>query len=248
MRRFRALTGATLAGALALAVVAPAAAATPETTLRAFHDSPDTPRVAILVNGSPSGIELAYPDITPYIKLPVGAVVTVRILEGAAAGASLDVTVPASTRPLTVAAIGSLGALVDGNPANDAQALRLKAYADRAGIWGNWALLRVNHTSPDAPAVDIQVRLAGFWVTVIRSLDFAESSAYLPLPQKNPFTGRLINYTFRVKLTGTSTVVKTVTTPLPNKAQSVWAIGFAAKLGSGTFDAFGLKITKDGAN
>jgi hypothetical protein len=248
MQLVRALTGAALAGALVLAVAAPAAASTPETTLRAFHDSPDTGKVEILVNGAPAGIQLTYPNATPYIKLPVGAKVTVRIIEGTGTGAALDITVPASTRPLTVAAIGSLTALVDGNPANDGQALRLKAYADRAGLWGNWALLRVNHTSPDAPAVDVQVRLGGYWVTVIRSLDFAESSAYLPLPQKNPFTGKLINYTFRVKVSGTSTVVTQVTTPLPNKAQSVWAIGFASKLGTASPDAFGLKITKDGAN
>jgi hypothetical protein len=247
MRRFRTLAASALAGALTLAIVAPAAATgTAETTLRAFHNSPDTPRVEILVNGAASGIELSYPDITPYIQLPVGAEVTVRILEGAAAGASLDITVPASTRPLTVAAIGSLAELLDG--VAESSDLRLQAYADKAGVRGNWALLRVNHTSPDAPAVDVQAKLFGRWVTVIRDLEFGESSAYLPLPQKNPLTGKLITYNFRVKISGTSTVVTTVATPLPNRAQTVWAIGFAGQLGAGTPDAFGLKITKDGRN
>lgn len=247
MRRFRTLAASALAGALTLAIVVPAAATgSAETTLRAFHNSPDTPRVAILVDGAASGIELSYPDITPYIKLPVGSTVSVKILTGPAAGAALDIKVPASSRPLTVAAIGSLAGLLDGVAAPGD--LRLKAYSDRAGIRGNWALLRVNHTSPDAPAVDVQAKLFGRWVTVIRHLEFGESSAYLPLPQKNPFTGKLIKYDFRVKISGTSTVVTTVTTPLPNDAQTVWAIGFAGKLGAGTPDAFGLKITKDGRN
>ena len=247
MRRFRTLAASALAGALTLAIVVPAAATGPaETTLRAFHNSPDTPRVAILVNGAASGIELSYPDITPYIKLPVGATVSVKVLEGRAAGAALDVTVPASSRPLTVAAIGSLAELLDGvaEPGD----LRLQAYATRPGSVATGRSFASTTRAPTLPPSTSRPSCSGAGPRSSATSSSGESSSYLPLPQKNPFTGKLIKYNFRVKISGTSTVVTTVSTPLPNDAQTVWAIGFAGKLGAGTPDAFGLKITKDGRN
>jgi hypothetical protein len=246
-RPIRALSVAVLAGALVAATAIPAMAGGGTTRLRAFHDSPDTPKVDILVNGKPSGFEdVPYQAITPYVDLPVGATVTVRIVEGAAAGAELEITVPRSERPLTVAAIGSLGYLLDRDASNDGRALQLKAFTDRAGAGWNIGLLRVVHTSPDAPAVDIQVHLGGRWLTVIDGLRFGKASPYLPLPQR--FLGKPIRYTFRVVIDGTRNEVTRVTTPLPEKAQSVWAIGFAGKGVTTTPDSFGLFVTKDGRN
>jgi hypothetical protein len=247
LRSFRALGVAVLAGALVAGTAIPAMAGGGTTRLRAFHDSPDTPKVDILVNGQPSGFEdVPYKAITPYVDLPVGAEVTVRIVEGPATGAELKISVPASDRPLTVAAIGSLQYLLDSDASNDGRALQLKAFADRQGGLWNTALLRVVHTSPDAPAVDIQVHLGGRWVTVIDGLRFGKASPYLPLPQR--FLGKPIRYTFRVLIDGTRDEVTRVTTPLPNKAQSVWAIGFAGKGVNTTSDSFSLFITKDGRN
>lgn len=246
-RPIRALSVAVLAGALVAATAIPAMAGGGTTRLRAFHDSPDTPKVDILVDGKPSGFEdVPYKAITPYVDLPVGAKVTVRIVEGAAAGAELEIVVPRSDRPLTVAAIGSLGYLLDRDASNDGRALQLKAFSDRAGAGWNIGLLRVVHTSPDAPAVDIQVHLGGRWVTVIDGLRFGKASPYLPLPQR--FLGKPIRYTFRVVVDGTRTEVTRVTTPLPEKSQSVWAIGFVGKGVNTSADSFSLFVTKDGRN
>jgi len=253
MRRLRAASLAGLAGLLLLTVAAPVSAASPMGKIRAFHDSPDTPAVDIYVNGGRVLENVAYKAVSPYLEVPAYATYTVGVkvwdadTDDAGDAFALTRSVYLGTQPTTVAAIGSLTALLDGTAApND---LRLKVYRDRAGLAGNWSLVRVNHTSPDAPAVDVQVRIAGFWLTVVPNLSFGRSSIYLPLPQRNPWTGAPINYTFRVKVAGTATVVKQFTTPLPYKALSVWAIGFLDPAAFGSTNAFEVPfVTKDGAN
>lgn len=149
-----------------------------------------------------------------------------------------DLTV--GKRPLTVAAIGSLG--------GDGGAFRLKVLNDRSGIRGNWALLRVAHTSPDAPAVDVQLKLFGrLWVPIIRDLSFGQSTSYLQLPAKNPWTGRAIKYDLRIVAAGTNSVVKNLlhTTLVKGRAQTVWAVGFLSPTGGNT-NGFGVKATLDG--
>lgn len=253
MRRLRVASLAGLAGILVLGIAAPAAASTTMGKVRAFHNSPDTPAVDVYVNGGRVLENVAFKGVSPYLEVPAYRTYTIGVkvwdadTDDANDPFALQRSVYVGTQPTTVAAIGSLTELLDG--VAEASDLRLKVYRDRAGISGNWSLVRVNHTSPDAPAVDIQVRLGGKWVTVVPDLAFGKSSAYLPLPQKNPWTGAFVNYTFRVKVAGTSTVVSQFTTPLPYKALSVWAIGFLDPTGYGSTNGFEVPfVTKDGRN
>jgi hypothetical protein len=252
MRRLRATSLAALAGLLVLGIAAPVSAAAPMGKLRAFHDSPDTPAVDVYVNDSRVLTKVPYKGVSKYLEVPSGKTYTIGVkvwdadTNDASDPYALTKAVKVGTGATTVAAIGSLTELLDGTPA--ANDLRLKVYRDRVGVRGNWALVRVNHTSPDAPAVDVQVRISGSWLTVVRDLSFGESSVYLPLPQKN-LHGNLVKYTFRVRVAGTTTVVKQFTTPLPYKALSVWAIGFLDPAAYGSSNGFRVPfVTKDGRN
>jgi hypothetical protein len=208
--------------------------------IRAFHDSPDTPAVDIWVNGAKALSDVTFGTVSPYLSVPQGSYdIQVKVAPSKASDpAALQKTVWVGSTPKTVAAIGSLK--------GDGASLRLKVLNDRSGISGNWALLRVAHTSPDAPAVDVQLRIGSRWLPVIRSLSFGNTAGYLPLPARNPFTGSPIKYDFRIVVAGTNTVVKSLDdTILPKgRALTVWAVGFVSPQGGAP--GFGVQITPDG--
>ena len=241
-RRTRAALFA-LTAMLVLAVALPVAtSAASMGKIRAFHDSPDTPAVDIYVNGAKTLTGVTYGTVSPYLSVPQGEyLIQVKVSPStAASAAALSRKVWVGSTPKTVAAIGSL--------TGDGGALRLKVLNDRTGVWGNWALLRVAHTSPDAPAVDIQVRLGTRWIPVIRDLAFGHASSYLPLPANNPWTGKPIKYDFRVVAAGTNSAVLPLDdVQLPKgRALTVWAVGFLSPQGGAP--GFGVKITPDGRN
>lgn len=241
-RRSRAALVA-LTALLVLAFALPAATSAAGTgKIRAFHDSPDTPAVDIYVNGAKTLTGVTYGTVSPYLSVPKGSyLLEVKVSPSTTHDpAALSRTVYVGATPLTVAAIGSLS--------GDGGALQLKVYRDRKGVAGNWALVRVAHTSPDAPAVDIQVRFGKRWIPVIEDLAFSEKSSYLPLPARNPFTGRAIKWDIRIVAAGTNTVVLRLDdVKLPrNRALTVWAVGFLSPVGS--LPGFGVKITPDGRN
>lgn len=206
--------------------------------VRAFHNSPDTPPVDIYVGGEKVLSDVAYGTLSGYLTVPQGPyTVEVKVAPStndSPAALSTEVTVGGT--PLTVAAIGSLG--------GDGASLRLKAIKDAAGMGARWALLRVAHTSPDAPAVDVQLRLGKWWLPVIRNLSFGNLAGYLPLPAS--WGSAPIRYDFRVVAAGTDQVVLNLPgTELPGgRAVTVWAVGFLSPSGSGNgFKAF---VSADG--
>src|SRR5688572_16348318 len=146
--------------------------------IRAFHNSPDTPAVDIFVNGTEVLSGVTFGTVSDYLSVPRGSyLVEVKVAPaGPADAAALSKKVRVGEKPITVAAIGSL--LGDGG------SLRLTVLKDRTGAPGSWARMRVAHTSPDAPAVDVQARIGNTWVRVIRNLEFGESSRYLTLPTR----------------------------------------------------------------
>jgi hypothetical protein len=240
-----------LAATLVLAITLPATAITaPMGKLRAFHGSPDTPAVDVYVNGSRVLENVSYRTVSPYLPLPVFKTyqVGVKVWDADANDAGDPWAlgprgVYLGTRPTTVAAIGSLKYAVDGDTANDARALRLRVYRDLPGIVGNWAMIRFSHTSPDAPPVDVQARLGGRWVTIARNVAFGQASAYVPLRQRTWWGP--IQYRFRVKIHGTSTVVATFSKTL-YKAQTFWAIGFVVPADFGSTNGLTIFRTRDG--
>ncbi|MCE7939260.1 MAG: DUF4397 domain-containing protein [Chloroflexi bacterium CFX6] len=205
--------------------------------VRAFHNSPDTPPVDIYVGGEKVLANVAYGALSGYLSVPQGQhKVEVKVApstDDSPAALSSEVRVGGS--PLTVAALGSLG--------GDGGALRLKVIKDASGM-GSWSLLRVAHTSPDAPAVDVQVRIGNWWLPVIRNLSFGNLAGYLPLPAS--WGGAPIRYDFRVVAAGTNQAVLDLPgTELPGgRAVTVWAVGFLSP--SGNANGFKAFVSTDG--
>jgi hypothetical protein len=231
--RLRVMVGATLAAILVLALAAPASASGGATTkARAFHNSPDTPPVDIYVNGAKVLSDVSYGTLSDYLEVPKGTYhVQVKVAPSTTDDpAALQADVRLGRRPTTIAAIGSL--------TGDGGALQLKVLRDRDTISRHLTRLRVAHTSPDAPAVDVQARLFGRWVRVVRHLEFGEATGYLLAP-----AGK---YRLRIVTAGTNTVVKDLGKVWLKGSTSytAWAVGFLTP--KGDYPGFGVFVSVDG--
>ena len=233
MARLRVLVGAILAAALVLAFAAPASAHGSRTArVRAFHNSPDTPAVDIYVNGAKTLSDVTYGTLSGYLEVPRGTYnVQVKVAPSTTNDpAALEADVRLGSRPTTIAAIGSLTG--DGGP------LQLKVLRDRDTVSRHLTRLRVAHTSPDAPAVDVQVRLAGHWYRIVRDLEFGEATGYLLLPAWS--------YRLRIVAAGTNTVVKDLgkVRLKGSTSSTAWAVGFLSPTAS--YPGFDVFVSKDG--
>jgi hypothetical protein len=232
--RLRVLVGAILAAALVLAFAVPASAHGGGGTakVRAFHNSPDTPAVDIYVNGAKALSDVTYGTLSGYLEVPRGSYnVQVKVAPSTTNDpAALEADVRLGSRPTTIAAIGSLTG--DGAP------LQLKVLRDRDTYSRYLTRLRVAHTSPDAPAVDIQAKLAGRWIPVVRNLEFGEASGYLLLPAWT--------YRLRIVAAGTNTVVKDLgrVRLRGSTSYTAWAVGFLTP--TGDYPGFDVFVSKDG--
>ena len=233
MARLRVLVGAILAAALVLAFAVPASAHGGGTAkVGAFHNSPDTPAVDIYVNGAKTLSDVTYGTLSDYLRVPQGTYhVQVKVAPSTAADpAALEADVRLGQRPVTIAAIGSLTG--DGGP------LQLKVLRDRDTVSRHLARLRVAHTSPDAPAVDVQARLLGRWVPIVRGLEFGQATGYLLLPAWS--------YRLRIVAAGTDTVVKDLgrVRLRGSTSYTAWAVGFLTPQDS--YPGFGVFVSVDG--
>src|SRR5215212_96963 len=233
MARFRVLVGAILAAALVLAFAAPASARGSGTAkVRAFHNSHDTPPVDIYVNGAKTLSNVSYGTLSDYLEVPKGTYnVHVNVAPSTTDDpAALEADVRLGKRPTTIAAIGSLTG--DGGP------LQLKVLRDRDTVSRHLTRLRVAHTSPDAPAVDIQVKLAGRWYRIVRNLEFGEATGYLLLPAWS--------YRLRIVAAGTSTVVKDLgkVRLRGGTSYTAWAVGFLTP--DDAYPGFDVFVSRDG--
>jgi hypothetical protein len=232
--RLRVLVGAILAVALVLAFAGPASAHGGAATakVRAFHNSPDTPAVDIYVNGAKTLSDVTYGTLSGYLEVPRGTYnVQVKVAPSTEADpAALEADVRLGSRPTTIAAIGSLTG--DGGP------LQLKVLRDRDTWSRHLTRLRVAHTSPDAPAVDVQVKLAGHWFRIVRGLEFGQATGYLLLPAWS--------YRLRIVAAGTNTVVKDLGRVQLEGSTSytAWAVGFLTPQDS--YPGFDVFVSVDG--
>ena len=155
------------------------------TEVRVAHLSPDAGPVDVYVDGVKvlSGVE--FPGISPYLTLASGTV-------------SVEVT-PAGSTDAVIAAdlefedgisytVGATGLVAD----DDLSAIVLED--NRNAVEGE-TQVRVIHTSPDAPAVDVVVRGGN---PLFENLSFRESSDYAVVAAAT--------YDLDVTLTGTATV------------------------------------------
>jgi hypothetical protein len=228
----RGLLASVLVGLLLAALAGPAAANN-HSKIRAFHNSPDTPAVDIYVNGAKALSDVTYGTLSDYIQVPQGThIVEVKVSPSDASdAAALTRRVNVGARPRTVAAIGSL--------TGDGEGLRLKAFRDWRMVKESVSRVRVAHTSPDAPAVNVQARVDGRYRNVITNLEFGQGSRYLRLPAGT--------YDLRVVAAADPSVVVADLpgTQLPGgTAVTAWAVGFLTPAdGQPGFD---IRVTVDG--
>src|SRR4029453_7242103 len=109
---------------------------------------------------------------------------------------------------------------------------------DRDTISRHLTRLRVAHTSPDAPAVDVQAKLFGRGARGLRGLAVGEGSGYLLAP-----AGK---YRLRLVAAGTSTVVKDLgkVRLKGSTSYTAWAVGFLTP--KGDYPGFGVFVSVDG--
>lgn len=204
---------------LMLASVGTAAADNHTSWIRVVHASPDAPAVDIWVNGERAITNLAFPDGTDYVELPAGE----YRIQVTPAGAGADQVVIDAT--LTLEANQAYTAMAVGEVAN----IEAIVLMDNSGVPADGkAHVRVVHSSPDAPAVDIAV--AGGPV-LFSDLAFKEWSDYLPVDAGT--------YDLEVRVAGTDTVALEIPgwAAEAGKVYTVAAVGLAGD-GSLTVAAF----------
>jgi hypothetical protein len=215
------------AGAILLAVAAPAGAAT-STQLRVLHASPDAPAVDVWVDGTKVLTDVAFKDLSGYLDVPAGAHNIKVVATGTTSPAVIDATPSfAAGKSYTVAAIGMLA---DIKPA---------VFVDNAAGMSGDAMLRVVHLSPDAPAVDVAVKGQSADQAPVKALEFPDATGYLTLAPAS--------YDFEVRLAGTTTVALPLdgVTLDDGTNYTVFAVGLAAA-GSPADQALTVVVGVDG--
>ncbi|WP_243089824.1 DUF4397 domain-containing protein [Thermus neutrinimicus] len=200
MKRFLSVVALALAvGSLGLAQGA---------MVRVAHLSPDAPAVDVLVNGQRAITNLAFKEITPYIPLPAARVRVQVVPTGQDAPVVIDAELDLREGIYyTVAATGFLASI------------RPQVYTDAlAGLFprAGFARVRVVHTSPDAPAVDVAVKGGP---VLFQNLPFPRASQYLVVAAGT--------YDLEVRVAGTTTVALELpgVTLESGKTYTVFAVG-----------------------
>jgi len=132
--------------------------------VRAAHLSPDAPNVDIFVDDEPVLEDVAFRDVSDYLELDVGEY-DVRITEAGDEESVFEDTLEVEAGDYTLAALGELD---DKN-----EPLGVEVFEDDLSDPGEEARVRAIHASPDAPAVDIDVKATGD--TLFEEVAFGEA-------------------------------------------------------------------------
>jgi hypothetical protein len=157
-----------------------------DAAINVLHLSPDAPNVDVLLNGEAALTDVAFGDFSGWVAVPAGehqvqVVPTGEMADAAVIDAMVTVEAGAAYH---IAAIGMVAEI---------QAAIFQA--DLSMLEDDTARVRVLHTSPDAPAVDIAVTGGD---VLIENLEFPNASDYLEVPAAS--------YDLEVRPTGTMDV------------------------------------------
>lgn len=181
--------------AAALAAVGLAMAQDSNARVRIVHASPDAPAVDIYVNGGIVLENLPFREYSEYLSLPAGTyTVEIKVTGTSTVVKQLSVPVQAG-KDYTAIAVGYAG----GNqPGFDVMLLE----DDNSAPADGRIKLRVAHTAPGAPAVDIYVTTPFETLmgkeAVLKNVPFKAASGYLSVP--------IGMYQARVAVAGTKTI------------------------------------------
>ena len=186
------------------------------TLIRVAHLSPDAPAVDVWVDEGVVLSDVPYKTVSDYLELPSGSHRIQVTPAGETSPIVIDATVEfESDKAYTVAATGFLGE-------DDLQPLVL---VDDRFMAMETAKIRVVHTSPDAPAVDVGQTDGS---VVFGDLAFRESTNYAQLPAGS--------YDLEVRVAGTMDIALAIPDVNLEEATNytVFAIG---SLNEGTLEA-----------
>jgi len=167
--------------------------------VRVVHASPDAPAVDIWVDGQKALESLPFGEYTDYVTLQPGQ----RTIDVAVAGTT---TVVLTANPYIQNGV-DYTVLATGFAGGNAPALDLLLLIDRPGaLFEGKGKVRVVHTAPSAPAVDVYFTSPYMALDssfpVLESVPFRAASGYLIVP-----TGDVNSqYQARVAVAGTKTV------------------------------------------
>lgn len=157
-----------------------------DAAVNVIHASPDAPEVDVYVNGAQALTGLAFGEFSGWVALPAGE----HQVQVTAEGAALDTAVIDAMVTIEAGAayhIAATGLLAEIAP---------QVYqTDLSMLDEEMARVRVIHTSPDAPAVDIAVTGGD---VLIENLEFPNASDFLEVPAGS--------YDLEVRPTGTEDV------------------------------------------
>jgi hypothetical protein len=179
-------------------------------SVRVLHAVPDAPGVDIYVNDEIIARNLKFGENTPYARVPAGkhhiSLYVAGTKESPVLTNSLVVDPNSAT---TVAAAGTLDTI--GFLAIPDSPMTMQS---------GKSMVRFSHLSPNAPAVDITLPDG---TVLFDDVSFKELTSYIAVSP--------MNYTLQVRLAGTPDVVLTVPNVRldPNKAYTVYAVGFAGR-------------------
>ena len=169
-RRLGRLARLSIAGAMILAVAAPASAAS-DSMVRVLHGSPDAPEVDVYVNGDKvdalSG--LSFGDLSAYVAVP-GGTYAIKVC------ATADATIcPIDVAALPIAA----GTHYTIAATNALATIEAQVLVDDPNPTAGKAQARVVHFSADTPAVDVLTQDKS--AKVVENLAYPNATDYLTL-------------------------------------------------------------------
>ncbi|HAD13566.1 MAG TPA: hypothetical protein DCF33_14155, partial [Saprospirales bacterium] len=200
--------------------------ATPITRVQVIHNSPD-PTVDVYAGNTLLLNDFAFRTATPFVDIPAGRPFNI----GVAPGNSNSVADVIASFPVNLSTNRSYTVIANGVVGNPATPFTLEVADDAlesasAGI----TAVSIFHGSPDAPAVDVDERLAG---NLVSDLEFGEFTPYLDLVSQE--------YYIDLRLAGTPQIVATYRADLSGlsgQAIRVFASGYlASSPGFGLFAA-----------
>ncbi|WP_343772048.1 DUF4397 domain-containing protein [Natronoarchaeum mannanilyticum] len=134
--------------------------------LRAAHMSPDAPNVDVYVDGDAVLEDVPYRAVSDYLELATGSHDVMITAAGDQDTVVFDETIELSDGAYSAVALGEL--------AEENQSFAVELYEDDLSDPGEMARVRLVHTSPDAPAVD--VTLHGSGDALYEDVAFAEAA------------------------------------------------------------------------
>lgn len=207
------LSGVAAQGGMGDCVDALGIGAAGDACINVVHASPDAPDVDVYLNGAVALEGLEFGSFSGWVAVPAGEYQVQVTPAGAAIGdAVIDATV-------TLEAGAAYHVAATGLVANIAPAI---FQADLSALDSGTARVRVLHTGPDAPAIDVAVTGGD---VLVENLSFPNASGFLEVPAGS--------YDLEVRPTGTTDVALA----LPGVA-----------LESGTlYDVFAVGLLADGS-